>query len=247
MSTPVSARSGGSPSDRQRDRENRSTAAAAGARAGGRLPSPPRQRRPALAALAVLLIVGGAAIAGLLALRADDRVPVLVARQDIAVGAQITRDDLAVARIASENVQYIRSSQAASIEGKYASQGITQGQLLTPTMVGGSGFLTAGKAAVGVSLEAGKVPASGLQSGDVVEVFQVKSGSPVAVLADRATVSSVPTGSGSSGSSGTGGNGGAVNATLIVDQSEAQALVAAASDGEVAVALLQRGGNIGAG
>lgn len=173
----------------------------------------------------------------------------LVARQDIAVGAQITRDDLAVARIASENVSYIRSSQAASIEGKYASQGISQGQLLTPTMVGGSGFLTAGKAAVGVSLEAGKVPASGLQSGDVVEVFQVKSGTPVAVLADRATVSSVPagSGSGSSGSGGTGGAGGAVNATLIVDQSEAQALVAAASDGEVAVALLQRGGNIGAG
>ncbi len=85
--------------------------------AGQRLPSPPRQRRPALAALAVLLIVGGAAIAGLLALRADSRVPVLVARHDIAVGARITRDDLAVARIAGENVKYVRTSRVGSGRG----------------------------------------------------------------------------------------------------------------------------------
>lgn len=37
-----------------------------------------------LAALAVLLIVGGAAAAGLLALRADERVPVLAAAREIA-------------------------------------------------------------------------------------------------------------------------------------------------------------------
>ena len=42
------------------------------------VPAPPRRRRPALTALAVLLIVGGAALAGLLAVRMDSREPVLV-------------------------------------------------------------------------------------------------------------------------------------------------------------------------
>ena len=43
--------------------------------------------------LAVLLIVGSAAIAGLLAMRIDSRVPVLVAAHEIPVGAQITLAD----------------------------------------------------------------------------------------------------------------------------------------------------------
>jgi hypothetical protein len=137
-------------------------------------------------------------------------------------------------------VSYIRSSQAASIEGHFASQAIGQGQLLAPSMFGGSGFLTAGKAAVGISLGPGQVPASGLQPGDEVEVLQVKSGAVVETLAGSATVSSVA--KASTSSSGSGNN---VNATVIVDQQVAAALVAAAADGQVAVALLQRGGDIG--
>ncbi len=53
-------------------------------------PSPPKRRRPALTALAVLLIVGGAALAGLLAVRMDSREPVIVLNADVAVGQQIT-------------------------------------------------------------------------------------------------------------------------------------------------------------
>ncbi len=54
------------------------------------IPSPPRRRRPALTALAVLLIVGGAALAGWLALRLDSREPVLVVNQQISAGEKIT-------------------------------------------------------------------------------------------------------------------------------------------------------------
>lgn len=73
-------------------------------RRADRLPPAPRERRPLLAAFAVLLIVGGAAVAGLLALRADTRVPVLVLARDVATGQQITADDLAVTPVASEGL-----------------------------------------------------------------------------------------------------------------------------------------------
>ena len=70
-------------------------------------PSPPRRRRPALAAIAVLLIVGGAALAGLLALRLDSREPVLVMTQDVPVGTKITADMLGTTRVASEGLKLI--------------------------------------------------------------------------------------------------------------------------------------------
>ncbi|MGH3317395.1 MAG: hypothetical protein ACRDO0_14745, partial [Nocardioidaceae bacterium] len=68
--------------DRQRARAERGLKSTRSSSTAGRdrLPSPPRRRRPALAALAVLLIVGGATLAALLALRLDQRVPVMMAR-----------------------------------------------------------------------------------------------------------------------------------------------------------------------
>src|SRR4051812_46889057 len=56
------------------------------------VPSPPKRRRPALTALAVLLIVGGAALAGLLAVRMDSREPVMVVSRDVPGGTLITQD-----------------------------------------------------------------------------------------------------------------------------------------------------------
>jgi hypothetical protein len=57
------------------------------------LPAPVRDRRPALAAIAVLLILSGAFASGLLVYRSGERTDVLVARDDIDVGTTITAND----------------------------------------------------------------------------------------------------------------------------------------------------------
>ena len=56
--------------------------------ARGRLPVPSRDRRPALAALAILLVLAGALGSALVAYRSGSRVDVLVARHDIGPGEQ---------------------------------------------------------------------------------------------------------------------------------------------------------------
>jgi Flp pilus assembly protein CpaB len=211
-------------------------------RAGGdRLPRPPGTRRPGLAAIAVLLIVLGGAVAGLLAVRIDQRVPVLVARADIPVGTQIEAGDLAVARIAADGIATVPSKDAGQVIGHYATAPIGRGQLVTTGMLGSSGLLTAGKVAVGVSLAPGRFPASGLQSGDVVQVVNtatsVNNGNGK-LISDAATVSSVHTPSSGTFGSSTGSN---VVVTLVLDQSDSTQVATAAAANQVSLVLVRRG------
>lgn len=208
-------------------------------------PSPATHRRPALIALALLLIVGGAAVAGLLAIRMDARTDVLVAARPIAVGAQISSADLATTRVASEGLALIPAAQASQVIGRYAGQTIPTGRLLDVGMVKGQGFLQPGKAAVGVSLAVGHMPASGLRQGDVVQVIHVHNGAST-VLSAKAVVSYVPAGTSSSSIIG-GSSDAPAAATLIVNEADAPKVAAASVANEVALVLLTRGGEIGAG
>jgi hypothetical protein len=207
------------------------------------LPRPPGRRRPGLAAIAVLLIVLGAAIAGLLALRIDERVPVLVARHQIGIGQQITADDLSVARMASEGVRVIPAGQASAVIGRYAGQEIAPGRLIDGGMLSTSGLLTEGQAAVGLALQPGRFPAGGLKTGDVVQVVRSLDGVGK-VLAPRAVIGSVKSSSegafGSSGSSTT-------SVTAIVSERLAPAVAAAAMADQVSLVLISRGDPAGGG
>lgn len=211
--------------------------------AGDRLPRPPGRRRPGLAVLAVLLIVLGAAVAGLLALRIDERVPVLVARQRIGVGEQITKDDLSVARMATEGVAVIPADQTGQVIGRYANQEITPGRLIDAGMLKTSGLLTTGQAAVGVALAPGRFPAGGLETGDIVQVVRAVEGTGK-VIAPRATVASVV--DPSEGTFGSGANSTTV-VTVVVDDSVSPAVAAAAMADQVSLVLLRRGAVVGGG
>lgn len=208
-------------------------------------PSPARHRRPALIGLALLLIVGGAAIAGLLAVRIDSRVPVLVAAREIAVGQQITRGDLATTRVASEGLTLLSADSASQVVGQYAAQTVPAGRLLDAGMLSGQGFLKPGTSAVGVSVGTGKMPASGLRSGDAVQVVSVKDGQGK-VLVGSAVVSSVAGGE-SGGSFIGGGSSSGTVATLIVGQDQAASVAAASAANQVALVLLSRGAQLGSG
>jgi hypothetical protein len=218
--------------------------ATSGARpATDRLPRPPGRRRPGLAVIAVLLIVLGAAVAGLLALRIDERVPVLVARHRIGVGEQITAEDLSIARMATEGVSVIQADQASQVIGRFASQEIPAGRLMDAGMLNTSGLLTDGQAAVGIALPAGRFPAGGLETGDVVQVVQAVDGVGK-VIATRAVVGSIV--DPSEGSFGATGSTTTV-VTVVVSDRISPAVAAAAMADQVSLVLLRRGAPAGGG
>ena len=98
--------------------------------AGGHLPSAPRERRPLLAALAVLLIVGGALLAGLLAMRLDQRAQMLAAKDTIKAGQVIDKEDLVSASVSSDLTTLVRADQVDQVVGRTARVEISKGQLL---------------------------------------------------------------------------------------------------------------------
>jgi hypothetical protein len=208
-----------------------------GANERGRLPAPPRDRRPAMAALALLLIVAGALASALVAYRSGDRVDVLVAAHDIAIGEQVDAADFRVARVAADGAAMISASSARNFVGSYAATKIPQDSLLNRTM-----FLAANPAqpntvVVGMVLTAAQRPASALAVGDVVRAYFVPKSSgggntgqhPGDVLVKAARVTEVNTSAGA---------GDTVSVSLLVADSQAAAIVPAAATGQVALARL---------
>ena len=209
---------------------------------GDRLPRPPRRRRPGFAALAVLLVVGAAAAAGLLAIRLDERQPVLVARQDIAVGQQIERGDLAIARVAADNLSLIPAADSSAVIGRYATQTIAGGRLIDKGMLGDQPVLTPGRVAMGIPIKPGNVPASGVQAGDHVKILRGKDDGGSLLVAD-AVVSSVS--GAADGGAFSGGGSGAQVATVVfeddVDGTYSKEVASASLAGEAVLALTERG------
>jgi hypothetical protein len=242
MATPT-RQSADVATDRQRTREQRGVRSTKGVGPTDRLPAPPRQRRPALAALAVLLIVGGATVAALLAIRADERVPVLMVERPLEAGAQITANDLGTTQVASEGTLLIPASQLDQVVGRYTTVRIQQGQLLDTSMIGTSSMLNNdGHVAVGASLAAGRYPASGLLPGDVVNLIAVRQDGTGEVIAERVRVSSATGGGGSDPVAG-----GGITATFIVPTSSHATVAAWAANNNLSVALVERGSAVGPG
>lgn len=229
--------------DRRRARDQRGIRSSAAVKGGDRLPSPPRQRRPALAALAVLLIVGGAAVAALLAMRVDSRVPVLQANQTIAAGQELTAEMFTTTQVAAEDTALVRESQLDQVVGLYAKSTIQATQLLDATMVESTSFLEDGMVSVGAALAVGRYPAEGLQSGDVVDLVQVgDSGSEI--LVRNAKIGSTGGSSTEEDAAGRGANT-VTEVSLIVRREDSAEVAAANVNGQLAVVLVERSGTIG--
>jgi hypothetical protein len=141
--------------------------------AGRRVPSAPRERKPALAALAVLLILGGALGAGFLVLQSGKRAAAIEISQQIAAGQKIPLSAMQEVQVAvGTGVNYVPWNQASQVANFYAATTIPAGTLLTNAMVGQASNLAAGKSVLGLSLKEGQVP-GGLQVGDHVDIYQV--------------------------------------------------------------------------
>jgi hypothetical protein len=203
----------------------------------GRMPSAPRERKPALFALAILLVALGAGAAGLIVVRADARVQAIEIVQRVSQNAQIPAESMQEVGIsAGSDVSYVPWSQAAQVEKYFAATTIPAGTLLTNNMVSASAGHTANEDMVGLSLKAGQLPA-GLQPGEKVEAFAIGSACGVtagSVLTQSAQVTGVI---GSATASGT-----SASVTVAVQPADAAALTCAASNGNVGLALLPGNG-----
>ncbi|WP_113698863.1 hypothetical protein [Nonomuraea lactucae] len=200
--------------------------------ASRKLPVPPRERKPALAALAVLLILGGALATTLLVMRSGDRISAIRVTQQIGAGQPFTAQAIEEVQIADTGIDYVSWSQRQQVLQSFAAVTILPGTLLTSNMgVKASDELGPGKAKVGLALKPGQAPA-GLKEGDRVQVVHVPGRTSQAeskVLAQSALVFRVgePSRTGSSGL-----------ITVIVDSSVSPEVLRYASSGEIAVAEL---------
>lgn len=214
---------------------------------GRRMPSAPRERKPALAAVAILLVALGAASAGYLVLNAGHRVGAVEITQDVGQGQQIPASAIKEVQInADTDVRYVAWQYASRVTGVFARVQIPAGTLLTSNMTAATSNLTAGKVEVGLSLKPGQAPTN-LLIGQTVRAFPVGTGSGCGggangtggAGAGAAVTPGEPITTGTivsvSGSTATNGSTAAI--TLAVPETDAGVLACYASAQDVAIAL----------
>jgi len=220
---------------------------------GRRMPSAPRERKPALAALAVLLVALGAVAAGYLVINAGHRVGAVEITQQVGQGQRIPASAIKEVEIASNSgINYVAWQYANRVAGIYAAVQIPAGTLLTSAMTSATNNLAAGKVQVGLSLKPGQAPAN-LLIGQSVEAFGVGTGSGCgAAAAGGGGAGGAGGGNGGNGSGSgvpittgviasvvgsTASNGSTAAVTLAVPDADAGVLACYASAGDVAIAL----------
>ncbi|CAA9240348.1 MAG: hypothetical protein AVDCRST_MAG41-1369 [uncultured Corynebacteriales bacterium] len=139
-----------------------------------RLPVPTRQRRPLLALLALVLILGGAALAATLVLTSGQKQEYLLINRDVALGQTLTRDDFLQQPLAATNSAVFAPVAVADfysrVNGKKALTPLKKGSLLAEGTFGDAVTPAVGVGQIALNLPEGQYPA-GLVAGDVIKVL----------------------------------------------------------------------------
>ena len=144
-----------------------------------RLPTAPRERKPVLAALAVLLILGGALGAGYLVTKSSKQVQAIEITRQIGAGQRIPLSAMQQVPVpAGTQVGYVAWVYASQVTRYYAAVTIPPGTLLNKSMVATTNRSTAGRDIIGLALKDGQLP-RGLQAGDHVDIFFVQNSTQV--------------------------------------------------------------------
>jgi hypothetical protein len=210
--------------------------------AGRRPPSAPRERKPVLAVLAVLLIVGGALGAGYLVTQNAKRVAAIEITQLVSAGQKIPLSAMQEVQIAANSgVNYVPWNEAAQVAQFYAGNAIPAGTLLNAAMVVRASNLAVGKDVVGLALKDGQLP-DNLQVGDHINIYEVSNGKPGCpgqpgmALTQNALVLAISTPSIASGSSTS------ADVEVALNPGDAGAVTCSASNDIVGIAVLPGGG-----
>lgn len=211
---------------------------------GDRLPAPPRERRPALAALAVFLILAGALVSTMLVLQSGDRVSVVMIHKMVSAGGRISSSDITEARVAQDGgIDYVPWRQRTMLDRYHARTDLVPGTLLIGSMLTDGPTVHAGQVVVGLSLKSGQYPV-GLAKGDHVALYYVGTSGRTASrstfgqpLVDSAWIDTIPSGKNDEFSSGD------AQFSVFVAQENAAVLAQAAAAGNVAVVKLGSSGS----
>ena len=194
---------------------------------------PERRARAGQLGVAIVLVALGVLGAYWFAARNDAKVAVAVLARDVKRGETITADDVASVGMSVDNpIDAIRFEFVdTAVAGRTATGDLARGTVLTKAMLSSGTALPAGKAVVGFNLAPGEYPLNGMAPGMGVEVVRAPKTGPGEVLVERADVYAVegaPTGSGSQ----------QVFVSVVVDEAAVPPVSAAASAGEVRLAVV---------
>jgi hypothetical protein len=142
-----------------------------------RMPGAPRERKPALAVLAVLLIIGGALAAGLLVVKSNQRIDAIEITQAVPQGETIPASAMQEVQIsANSGVGYVAWQYEDEVAQFVTTVGIAKGTLLNNNMLTKSSPLPSGDAEVGLALKDGQIPVN-LQPGQTVDIYSTQASS----------------------------------------------------------------------
>jgi hypothetical protein len=145
--------------------------------AARKLPGAPRERKPALAALAVVLILGGALAVGYVMLQGSKRVAAIEITQQVGLGQQIPLSAMQEVQVAANSgFNYVPWSEASQVAHNFAATTILKGTLLTSGMAVATNPEINGKDTMGLALKDGQLPA-GLAVGDHIDIYEVSDAS----------------------------------------------------------------------
>jgi hypothetical protein len=138
-----------------------------------RVPVPTRQRRPGLAALAIVLILGGAALSGYLAITSGNKQSVVVLNRDVANGQLITAADLTTQSISAPGVAVIPADQLSQVASRgYRANGkFPRGTILNQGMLLGFHIPGASYVSAAVLIQEGQYPPETVSPGSAVKVI----------------------------------------------------------------------------
>lgn len=198
-----------------------------------KLPSAGRDRRPFMAALAIVLILVGAVLSALIAIMAGNKTEVLVANDDIAAGQEITEDDFTTVQVSTDAAAFIPVASRQNFIGSKALTYVPAGTMVTPQMFTPDSAVPAGGEIVGLILSPSQRPSEPLEAGDVVRLYSGSAfdlgGAGGELLVDAVRVVSVSN------------NGGTLAVSVLVTADQASALVGPAAATQVVASRLSEG------
>lgn len=147
-----------------------------GTSGGQRLPTSPRERKPALAALAVLLILGGALASAYLVMASGQRVSAIRIAQPVAAGQRIPLTALEEVQVGATGIQFLNWSERANVTKYYSAVPLVKGALLTNGMISKTAEAAQGRVVVGLALKPGQVPARDVEIGKRVALYAAGGG-----------------------------------------------------------------------
>jgi SAF domain len=209
-----------------------------------RVGPPPRQRKPALIVVGVLMVLVFAALNAALYLRADQRSEVIAVVRPVPAGRTIVVEDLKRVRITPDpNLRTIPVSAAAAVVGQVAAANLVPGTLLTYDQIGSSRIPGEGQAIAGLDLKGAQMPlpADQLQPGTQVRLVTTPGAgsSPSTgaddrageILVQQAEVFSVTVSDTTD----------SIHVAVVVRQAMLPAVLRAAAAGQVGIAVLPAG------